>query len=198
MKINMTKKRNLPTGTCSKLGMAPISGVRQQGVALVITLVVMLVLTIVAIASTNSNQTQAIMVKNNQFRLEAFNTSYAEINAQVMALNERATSSGVPDYMATLLNGATQDTKVYSGAENDGDAASELDILVETDDSNIEREIIEWYKGTCFLYGDAIGAGSEVKGCFEIIVESKAAMVNTQVSSRQFQIVEYIALKETN
>ena len=63
---------------------------KQQGAALVITMFVLMVLTVVAISVTSTNQSQSIMVRNNQFRLESFNSSYAEIDAQVDAINTRA------------------------------------------------------------------------------------------------------------
>ena len=162
-----------------------------------ITLVVMLVLTIIAVASTNSNQTQAMMVRNNQFRLETFNTSYAEIDAQVDIINKRKISDGIPDYVLTLIDGAVND-KVWHGATEDGFSDNELDLLVPTNAAEMDREIAQWFNGNCLLFGQQLGAGIEKIACNEIKIDADTALKNTRVASNQFQIYEYKSLKQTN
>ena len=76
----------------------------QNGSALLISVVVLLAMTVLALAATSSNQSQALMVRNAQFRMEAFNASYAEIDAQIDAINSRSLSDGVPDYISALID----------------------------------------------------------------------------------------------
>ena len=169
----------------------------QRGAALIITLVVMLVLTIIAVASTNSNQTQAMMVRNNQFRLETFNTSYAEIDAHIDVINKRKISDGIPDYVLTLIDGNVND-KVWYGATADGFSNNELDLLVPTNSTQMDREIIQWYNGNCLVFGQQLGAGVEKIACNEIKIDADSALKNTRVASNQFQVYEYKTLKQTN
>lgn len=174
---------------------SPVSVNHQSGAALIITLVVMLVLTIIAVASTNSNQTQAMMVRNNQFRLETFNTSYAEIDAQVDFVNKRKISDGIPGHVITLIDGVTNQ-KVWHGAAGDGQSNRELALLVPTDANELEREIIQWYSGVCLAMGEQLGAGIEKIACDEIKIDSDTALMNTRVSSNQFQVYRYKSLKQ--
>ena len=97
----------------------------QSGAALVVTLVVILALTVVAIGVTSSNQTQSIMVRNNQFRLEAFNASYSEIQAQLDWINNRELSEGAPDFIIDLIDGVAGG-RIDNNANSSGDRSTLL------------------------------------------------------------------------
>ena len=193
--INCPSESYVFRSTKANFNSSPVSVIHQSGAALIITLVVMLVLTIIAVASTNSNQTQAMMVRNNQFRLETFNTSYAEIDAQVDFVNKRKISDGIPDHVITLIDGVTNQ-KVWHGAAGDGQSERELALLVPTNASELEREITQWYSGVCLVFGEQLGAGIEKIACDEIKIDSDTALMNTRVSSNQFQVYRYKSLKQ--
>lgn len=163
---------------------------KQKGTSLVVTMIVLLVLTLIAISATNSNQSQAIMVRNNQFRLEAFNTSYAEIDGQVDWINVRNLAAGVPVYLQVLIDGSFGDEVSDSQT---GDSNLSFRGLG-TDTGYLDREVTQRNRGTCIIYGQQIGEGNENVKCNEIEIESESDVVNTNVGSTQFQVYEYRTL----
>lgn len=163
---------------------------KQQGATLIITLLVMLALTVVALAVTSSNQTQSIMVRNNQFRLESFNVSYTEIDAQVDALNNRKISDGVPTWLIGLIDGNVGGrVESYS---SDPDRTLGLKSTVAS--TYMQRAAAQEFRGTCLIYGQQAGVGSEKIRCNELEIESEADLVNTSISSEQHQVYEYKTL----
>jgi hypothetical protein len=166
---------------------------RQNGAVLVITIFVLMALTVVAISVTSSNQSQSIMVRNNQFRLESFNSSYAEIDAQVDFINKRKISDGVPTYILHLIDGQVG-AKVSSGETVS--SPNYLSQLSSVDVAYIDSEVSQSYRGTCRIFGQQLGAGEEKVACNELKIESDAALVNTNVVSNQHQVFEYKTLKQ--
>lgn len=162
----------------------------QSGATLVITLIVLLVLTVLAISSTNSNQSQALMVRNNQFRLEAFNTSYAEIDGQIDFVNNRQISDGVPDYLITLIDGDV-------GGEVSDTEAGVRNLLMRglgNDVDYMDRSVAQRYLGECVVFGQQAGVGKENVKCNQLEIESDSDVINTNVGSNQFQLYEYTTL----
>lgn len=159
----------------------------QRGASLVVTMIVLLALTAVAIGVTSSNQSQSIMVRNNQFRLETFNVSYAEIDAQIDAINRRKISEGDPSWMSKLLNNDVGD-RVWYGATNSADV---MTLLVSTPSTFVTRGGAHEYRGNCIIEGEQIGIGKESYQCNEIELESSAKMTDTSVESDQRQVYEY-------
>ncbi|MGK0375896.1 MAG: hypothetical protein ACJA2E_002382 [Arenicella sp.] len=166
---------------------------RQSGAALLITIFVLMALTVVAISVTSSNQSQAIMVRNNQFRLESFNSSYAEIDAQVDFINKRKISDGVPTYILRLIDGVIDDDV------NNQEEITSLDYMPKrsaVDTNYIESNVSQLYRGNCFVFGQQLGAGEEKVVCNELKIKSEAMIKNTSVLSNQNQVYEYKTLKQ--
>ncbi len=164
----------------------PVSSHKQNGAALVITIVVMLGLTVMALAATNSNQSQSIMVRNNQFRLEAFNISYAEIDAQTYAINKRKLSDGVPNYILPIIDGQSGDKTTLG--------VNDMAVLATTPNTYMTREVAHEFLGPCLVFGQEVGEGAEKIRCNELKLESEAKLVNTGVVSDQRQVYEYKTL----
>lgn len=180
--------RAMTTANFSRANGAPLSVIDvQRGASLVVTMIVLLALTAVAIGVTSSNQTQSIMVRNNQFRLETFNVSYAEIDAQIDAINRRKISEGDPSWMSKLLNNDVGE-RVWYGATNPADV---MTLLVSTPNTFVTRGGAHEYRGNCIIKGEQIGIGKESYQCNEIELESSAKMTNTSVESDQRQVYEY-------
>lgn len=168
----------------------------QQGVALLITVVALLVLTVAALAATNSNQTQSLMVRNSQFRFETFNTSYSEIDGQIDAINSRKLSDGVPNYILAIfddLPGTSISSKVptntillpiFTPAARPSDSEDYIDQTAE-----------QIYRGTCLTFGQPLGAGAQTIRCSRIEIESSAALADTDIGSDQNQTYEYRILE---
>jgi hypothetical protein len=171
---------------------APSLPKKQNGAALIITIFVLMALTVVAISVTSSNQSQSIMVRNSQFRLESFNSSYAEIDAQVDFINKRSISDGVPTYILRLIDGVVGD-EVSSKK-----TVSSPDYIPKRSTVNvnyIDANVIQQYRGTCLVFGQQLGAGEEKIACNELKIESDVALKNTSVASNQHQVFEYKTLK---
>lgn len=162
----------------------------QRGASLIVTIVVLTALIVVALAVTSSNQTQSIMVRNNQFRLEAFNVSYSEIDAQIESINKRNISSGIPSYILRIIDDSVG-SKVWDKAT---ETADKLSLMATTNTSYMERGVAQEYRGQCTIFGQQIGAGNEKLKCNEIIIKSEAEMKNTTVESEQHQVYEYKTL----
>lgn len=158
-----------------------------------ITMFVLMALTVVAISVTSTNQTQSIMVRNNQFRLESFNSSYAEIDAQVDAINTRKISEGVPTYIIRLIDSTVGAEVDNSVAETSADYLPKLSSV---DNGYIESSVAQQYRGTCLVFGQQVGAGEEKVVCNELKIESGAVLKNTTVASTQHQVYEYRTLKQ--
>lgn len=79
---------------------------QQNGAALLITIIVLLGLTIIALSTSNTSRIQSIMARNAQFDLKAWNESFGEISLRLNALNARSVSEGIPDYISALEIGA--------------------------------------------------------------------------------------------
>ena len=172
---------------------APAPGRAQNGAVLVITIFVLMALTVVALAVTNGNQSQAIMVRNNQFRLESFNSSYAEIDAQIDFINKRKISDGVPSYIIRLIDGNVGDRVYDEAGTGSADYLPKRSSVAAT---YIDTDVATWYRGTCLVFGQQLGAGEEKVACNELKVESDARLVNTSIASNQHQVYEYKTLKQ--
>ena len=157
----------------------------QKGAALVITLAVLLMLTLVAVTATSSNQVQSIMVRNNQFRLLAFNSSYSEIDGQIDALNSIPINSPVPDHIITLLDN-TLGAKVSTDKGN-------LPLYSEVT-QDVALNASQTYRGPCAVFGEEIGVGAQRVECSLMRIESNAQRDNTNIQSNQRQLYELLSL----
>lgn len=167
----------------------------QRGAALLITVVVMLALTILALASTNANQSQALMVRNAQFRFEMFNASYSEIDAQIRDVNARDITDGIPANINYLID-ANPGTALYTDAAKNPPGAPDFDGLTSISDTDIEKDVVQTYRGQCRVLGEQIGVGSEKIRCNELQIDASTKMARTEIKSDQSQIFEYQTLAE--
>jgi hypothetical protein len=165
----------------------------QRGAVLVVTIFVLMALTVVALAVTNTSQSQAIMVRNNQFRLESFNSSYAEIDAQIDFINKRKISDGVPQYIIRLIDGNVGDRVHDEAGVGTPDYLEKRSSVAAT---YIDTDVATIYRGTCMVFGQQLGAGEEKVACNELKVESDAQLMNTNIASNQHQVYEYKTLKQ--
>ena len=184
----------------------------QHGISLLFTVVLLLALTVVAITVTTSNQTQSILVRNNQFRLEAFNASYTEIDAQIDAINQRALSAGPPTYVDVLISGdfnqrieAGDNQLVLLSTAASGGQGNEPDDLDDSDNdtsgsgndvevAGVARAISQVYRGPCQVFGEEASVNAASVVCNEIRIDSDTQLTNTSVGSMQRQVYEYRSL----
>lgn len=167
----------------------------QSGVALLISIVVMLALTVLALAATNSNQTQAFMVRNAQFRLETFNASFTEIDGQIDFINERPIADGIPEVIAALI-----DSPPGTDVNTDGTGAItaiDLEFQARAELGYMDQQLSKAYRAPCAVTGSDLGEGVARIRCDEIIMTSSATLINSgDVRSDQNQSYEYRSLNE--
>ena len=176
----------------SKFTSSPVKINQQSGVALLISIVVMLALTVLALAATNSNQTQAFLVRNAQFRLETFNASFTELDAHVDFINGRPLSAGVPEYVVDLIDGPL-------GADINSDGSGfyteALQFEARTDPGYMDQSVGQTYRGPCAVIGGDLGAGVERIRCDEIVITAESVLVNQEsILSEQHQVYQYLTL----
>ncbi len=159
---------------------------KQSGAALLITMIVVLALSVVAVGVTGSNQAQSLMARSSQFRMESFNASYAEIDAQLDKINKRKISDGLPAWMSAALNDGIG-ARLSTADQNSGGMALAADVL----STSTDRWVASEYRGDCVIFGQQIGAGKESYRCNEMVLESSAKLKNANIESRQSQVYEY-------
>lgn len=161
MKLHNSSKRLKPMTSFPK---------SQKGIALIMVLVVLLVLTLVGLSSTDSSNFQALMVRNNQFRLEAFNTSFTEIETQ---LNAYRTKDG-KDILFKAVDGQTLIGKAITG-----------DTLPVTNNNTSFTKEVELSKVSgCPIFNESIGG---FKKCHIMVVDSDSKYSGTNIGSDQVQ-----------
>lgn len=167
----------------------PVFNGRQQGASLIVTVVVLLALTSLALAATNSNQSQGLMVRNAQLRLEVFNASLAEIDAQIDAINSLNLNAGPPDYVIALIDNPV-------GTIVNDSTMVELPSFAKIDAQTIDQSVSQQYVGKCRVPGQQEGAGFEKIQCSQLLIDSRSELVGTSIDSPQNQIYQYQTLKE--
>ncbi len=175
-----------------KFNLSNLPSNKQDGISMVVTIVVLLALTTLALAATNTNQSQALMVRNAQLRLEAFNASYAEIDAQIDFVNRNNfVVNNPPAYFLALRNGAV------GTAIDDKNSAVKLPRYAPAEINDIEQEVTQTNKGNCRLLGEQVGKGKEKKECTQFQIDADSTVVDTTIESQQSQVYEYVDLVET-
>jgi len=141
----------------------------QRGAVLIITITVLLALTILALASTSSNQMQSIMVRNNQFRLEAFNVSYSELDAQIDILNQRDFTEAAPEYINALITtkDELQRLRISSADTNQPGSGTgeDLDVVkvrAPNTSPKITQEVGQTYHQSCVVLNEQVGLGDRL------------------------------------
>lgn len=164
----------------------------QQGVTLVVAIIVLLALTMLGLASTTDNRMQSVMVRNDQFKFDVFNASYSEINAQIDIVNNRALADGIPNEIFSMINGGVG-TEITS-------IAGSLTVLTPISDvssggvtyTGIGKDVMQKYSTPCFVIGESIAVGSSTNSCFEFLIQADSDLTNTSISSTQNQVYQYI------
>lgn len=168
---------------------------KQKGASLIVTIVVLLALTVAALAMTSSNQTQSIMARNNQFRLESFNVSFAEIDSQLAFINQFDVANEKParSMEAILYN-------TYPGftvSSEDGNSANGgVDFMSAVEQNYMERKVAHEYDRKCHIFGEEKGSGKGSKDCLQIKMHSESELENTSIGSDQRQLYTYLIPKD--
>ncbi len=174
----------------------------QRGVALIMVLTVLFALTVLGLAATDSSNLQAVMVRNNQFRLEAFNASYSEIEDQ---LEFYATQPGKPVLFAAIDRGAQTASSYPDQSVGDSDKGKDEDDDEDkdgSDDSSLNtfpvrignsmfsKNLTLEQDGGCPITLNSIGG---FKKCSLMRLDSNAVYRGTNIGSDQAQQFSFVS-----
>lgn len=165
--------------SCSSIQFRSLSQ-RQEGMALIVVLVVLLVLTLLGVASTDSGNLQSIMTRNNQLRIEAFNASNTEIEARIDDYRAAATGT-IPADISTVLDSGKGVTNTLSSPVSKNEASK---------NEAFNKEVGLTHTGGCAYYLNSLGSGNK---CYLLTLESDAEHKEITISSDQVQTLSYIA-----
>ena len=158
---------------------------KQKGIALITVMVVLFVLTILGLAATDSSNFQALMVRNNQFRLEAFNVARAEIQDQLT--NYARVQDGGNGQTAALFfaidSGIGRRTSTAEGT-----APNSLTVRFGT--TSVNQDLALTLVRGCPVLGQTVG---DLR-CSVIQLDSDAEIDGTNIGSDQSQTFSFISL----
>ena len=147
----------------------------QKGMALIIVLVVLFLLTLVGLAGGDGSHFQALMVRNSQLRLEAFNTSFSEIEFQLEAYQSTAGKA----VLYQVIDG-----EVLSSTGLGPDMESTPVLSIADNDSVFVKEVMLSKVGDCPLFEESIGG---YKKCHILRIDSGSSQLNSNIRSDQSQ-----------
>ena len=181
----------------------------QSGIALITVMVVLFILTLLGIAATDSSNFQALMTRNNQFRLETFNVSRSEIQDQLLALNAAPIVGGVVTgndglpAAAGVIGVANSDSAVPlffaidSGGQRvsteDGSNGNAFAVIFPQAQAAITQNVAYQRVAGCPVFEESIGVVGTVQ-CHTIQVDSDAQLTQTNIQSLQSQTFSFISL----
>ncbi len=167
---------------------------KQQGITMIVTLVVLLVLTIISVAAIDSNNLQSLMTRNNQFRLETFNASSTEIEAQI----DYYSASDDP------LDSPPIDFLLKSGIDTSLDSEATGSLLVKkSTNPGFTKKLMLTYSGRCATYGATqninLGGTAGIRGsksCLAFSLDSSAEYDNPTIISEQVQTLAMYGIED--
>ena len=146
-------------------------------------IVVLFVLTLLGLAATDSSNFQALMVRNNQFRIEAFNVARAEVQDQI---NDYARVVDGGNGQTDALFFAIDANSIVSTA--DGSAPNGFVVRFPT--AAVNQDIALTRIRGCAVEGHTIG---DLR-CSVIQLDSDAEVDGTNIGSQQSQTFSFIHL----
>lgn len=165
-----------------------LKSTKQQGSSLLVVLVVLLVLSLLATATIDSTGLQSTMTRNNQMRLEAFNSAMVEIEGQ---LDNYEASGGttIPTDINALIG-----TALNTSISSDTGSTPVVMSIVSKDSGFSGKSVGLTNNGGCPVYGSSLGvvSGSGTKECILLMLSANAKHDNFTISSDQRQTFGYI------
>jgi Tfp pilus assembly protein PilX len=167
------------------------SNQKQQGVTLIITLVVLAAMTILGITSIRNTSINQLIVKNSQMLFTARKTAFTEINGQLDLINRNG--STLPDTSIDSLRGlnvggilpiadthAGNDTTPENLTVNQPGMAQTVNFTLNCDNCDVP------------VGGFSLGTGL---GAVIGVISSRATIENTATQSTQEQVFWYLVPK---
>ncbi|GAA5317388.1 MAG: hypothetical protein AseanaTS_25930 [Candidatus Pelagadaptatus aseana] len=156
----------------------PISAKEQKGATLLVSLVLLLLLTIIGISSIEDVSLQSNMVRNSQFKMQAFNVALSESNAQYANVNQ--------NFLSAIIQSA--EAYIYSGEE----------LAMTSPDNPFQQDVVMNYDGNAGgVVAKKASKAMDLQGfdTYYFSLDSDASLTNTGTQSSQVQGIEYIGPK---
>ena len=186
---------------------------KQSGATLIVVMVILLVMTLLGLASTADSRLQLIMARNSQFQTAAHTAALSEINAQIDDINR--TTGDVDDIIRNLLNATPSintntnitSRQLRSGIDSDNAITRFLrGLLGSTASGTTPRPILgsdkDHYDSSLIIREPDINVRLPVSGMSlgesgikwrRMEFESMAQLNNTDFKSEQVQGFRYLA-----
>ena len=183
---------------------------KQSGATLIVVMVILLVMTLLGLASTADSRLQLIMARNSQFQTAAHTAALSEINAQIDDINR--TTGDVDDIIRNLLNATpsidtnTNITSRQLRSGIDSDNAITRFLLGSTASGSIPEAILgdnkDHYDSSLIIREPDINVRLPVSGMSlgesgvkwrRMEFESMAQLNSTDFKSEQVQGFRYLA-----
>lgn len=91
---------------------------QQQGAALIVALVALIILTVLGVATMSDVMNQSVVVRNEQFRQQVFYAANSEVNAQIRGINNNSQESDdqiIEDLLDTSTDGSGLNLSIVVG-----------------------------------------------------------------------------------
>ena len=177
---------------------------RQSGVTLIVVMVILLVVTLLGLASTSDSRLQLAMARNSQFQTAAHTAALSEINAQIDDINGNAvgqTDQVIVDLLnatptSTTLAGVSVSSRtLQSGIGNNNQITRFLLTILGSNKNSYGSSLILREPDINVrlpVSGMSLGPGSTIKWR-RMEFESMAEIEDTGFQSKQVQGFRYLA-----
>lgn len=162
---------------------------QQSGAALLVTIIVLLGLTVLALASTSSNQTQQLLLRANQENLLVFNAGMSEIDAQITQWNMAASNESPSPVFTQMIKEAEQGSP--------GVSTFDLAVLVLTGAELLKKEVTLAYLGHCASSATTAGVQPGILRCDRFELKVVSYIDGTAIRSEQSQTLSVFSESES-
>ena len=177
---------------------------KQSGVTLIVVMVILLIVTLLGLASTSDSRLQLTMARNSQFQTAAHTAALSEINAQIDDINGNAvgqTDQVIVDLLNatptsnTLAGVSVSSRTLQSGIGNKNDITRFLSTILGSNKNAYGSSLILREPDITIrlpVSGMSLGPGSTIKWR-RMEFESMAEIEDTGFQSKQVQGFRYLA-----
>lgn len=148
------------------------NGAKQRGMAMLVVIVALLVLTLLGLSAADSGSLQSLMVRNSQLRLEAFNSSLAEIEAQLENYSDKGAGASL---VVSAVDGAVLD---------------QTDLGILSKKTIFDKSLNLEGKGGCPYYYNSLDG---VKKCSLMQLSSSSTSTDVNIASNQEQQFAFLS-----
>jgi len=122
----------------------------QQGAALIVALVALLILTILGVTTMTDVLNQSSVVRNEQFRQQVFYAASSELNVQIESVND---------------NAQNDDDQIILDLMDEGTFGGVMELEINDDDTDDKPNFFTDPVGVILSDADIDGVRADLRGC---------------------------------